>query len=82
VQCPEHFDGGLEQDDGGGAVYVVVAVEEDGFAGGDGQLESVGGGGHAQHQEGIVKLADLGIEEAGAASAVAIPRARATRPLT
>jgi len=30
----EHFNGGLEQDDGDGSVDVVVAVEEDGFAGG------------------------------------------------
>ena len=27
------FDGGFEEDGGGGAVYVVVAVDEDGFAG-------------------------------------------------
>ena len=28
----EHFNGGLQQHDGGGAVHVVVAVEQDRFA--------------------------------------------------
>ena len=36
----EHFNGGFEQDDGNGAVDVVVAVEEDGLARGDGALDA------------------------------------------
>ena len=59
----EHFDGGFEQDDGDGAIDVVVAVEENGLAGGDGALEAIDGGGHAEHEEGIVEVRDFGIEE-------------------
>ena len=59
----EHFDGGFEQDDGGGAVDVVVAIEQDGFVGGDGALETVDGGGHAEHEKGIVELGYFGVEE-------------------
>ena len=47
----EHFDGGLEQHHGGGAVDVVVAVEQDGLARGDGALQAVDGRIHAQHQQ-------------------------------
>ena len=59
----EHFDGGFEQDDGDGSVHVVVAVEKHGLARGDGALEPVDGCGHAQHEEGIVQVGGLGIEE-------------------
>ena len=59
----EHFDGGLEQDDCGGAVDVVVAVEQDGLAGGDGVLEALDGSGHAEHEKGIVEVGDFRIEE-------------------
>jgi hypothetical protein len=59
----EHFDGRLEQHDGGGAVDVVVAVEQDGFAAGDGQFEAVDGGGHAEHQEGIVSWPISGLRK-------------------
>ncbi len=59
----KHFDGGFEQDDGDGAVDVVVAVEEDGLARGDGAFEALDGGGHAEHEKGIVEVGRLGIEE-------------------
>ena len=59
----EHFDGGFEQDDGDGAVDVVVAVEKDGLACGDGAFEALDGGGHAEHEKGIVEVRGLGIEE-------------------
>ena len=59
----EHFDGGFEQDDGDGSVHVVVAVEKHRFARGDGALETVDGIVHAQHEEGIVQMGRLGIEE-------------------
>src|ERR1039458_2121966 len=39
----QHFDGGFEQDDGNGAVDVVVAIEEDGLARGDGAVETIKG---------------------------------------
>jgi hypothetical protein len=77
----EHFDGCLEQDYGGGAVDVVVAVEQDGFAAGDGQFErstaavmpSMG-----RDRE----LADLGLRKWKAASGVAMPRARSSSAMT
>ena len=59
----EHFDGGLEQDHGDGAVHVVVAVKKNGLARGDGAFETVDGRGHAEHEEGIVEMRGLGIEE-------------------
>ena len=59
----EHFDGGLEQHDGDGAVHVVVAVEKDRLMCGDGALEAIDGGGHAEHEEGIVEVRGFGIEE-------------------
>jgi len=59
----EHLNGGFEQDNGGGSVYVVVAVQEDGLLGGDGLLKAGDGGGHAEHQEGVVEMSDLRVEE-------------------
>ena len=38
------LDGGLEEDGGGGAVDVVVAVDEDGLGGADGLLDAGDGG--------------------------------------
>jgi len=59
----EHLDGGFEKDDGGGAVDVVVAVEEDGFFVADGALKAFDGGGHAEHEKGIVEVSDFWIQE-------------------
>ena len=59
----EHLDGGFEQDDGGGAVDVVIAVEQNRLARGDGLLQAVRGGLHAQHEKGIVKVRCFRIEE-------------------
>ncbi len=59
----EHLDGRLEQNDGNRAVDVVVAVEEDRFACGDGVFEAFDGGAHAEHEEGIVEVRRLGVEE-------------------
>ena len=59
----EHLDGRLEQDDGGGAVHVVVAVEQHRLAVRDGPLQPFDGRGHAQHEEWIVKMSEFGIEE-------------------
>jgi hypothetical protein len=59
----EHFDGGFEQDDSDSAVDIVVAIEEDGLACGDGAFQTIDGGGNAEHEEGIVKMRGLGVEE-------------------
>ena len=59
----EHLDGRLEQHDGGGAVHVVVAVEQHRLARGDGPLQPGDGRVHAQHQQGIVEVSDFRIEE-------------------
>src|SRR5579859_3507557 len=59
----EHLDGSFEEHYGGGAVDVVVAVEQDGFALGYGLFEAIDGGGHAEHFKGIDELADLRVKE-------------------
>jgi hypothetical protein len=59
----EHFDGGLEQDNGGGAVDVVVAVEKDGLAAVDGGFKAGDGGSHAEHQRWIVQMIDGGVKK-------------------
>ncbi len=59
----EHLDGGLEQDHGDGAVHVVVTVKKNRLVRGDGVFETVDGSGHAEHQEWIVQMRGLGIEE-------------------
>jgi hypothetical protein len=50
----EHFDGGFEQDNGDGAVDVVVAVEKNRFSRGDGAFEALDRNRHAKHEERIV----------------------------
>ena len=59
----EHLDGSLEKDYSDSAVDVVVAIEEDRLPRGDGAFETIDGSGHAEHQEGIVEVRGLGIEE-------------------
>ena len=59
----KHLDGGFQQHHGGGAVHVVVAVEQDGLASRDGALHALDGRVHSQHQHGIVQMRDVGIEE-------------------
>ena len=58
------LDGGLEEDGGGGAVDVVVAVDEDGLGGGYGLLDAGDGGAHAEHEERVVEVFEGGVEEA------------------
>ena len=62
-EAAEHFDGGFEQDDGDGAVDVVVAIEQDRLARGDGSFDALDGGGHAEHEKGIVEVGRFGIQE-------------------
>ena len=59
----EHLDRCLEQDDGGRAVDIVVAIEQHRFAIGDRLFKPRDSLGHAQHQERIVKMCDFRIEE-------------------
>jgi hypothetical protein len=59
----EHLDGGFKQDNGNGAVDVVIAVEENGLARGDGALDALDGGGHSEHEKGIVEVGRLWIQE-------------------
>jgi hypothetical protein len=59
----KHFNGGFEQDDGDGAVNVVIAVEKDGFAGGDGVFDALDGDGHSEHEKGIVEVRRFGIQK-------------------
>jgi hypothetical protein len=57
------FDGGLEEDGGGGSVDVVVTVDENGFAGADGVLDAGYGEVHAEHKHGIDEVVDGWVEE-------------------
>ena len=41
------FDGGFEDDDGGGAIDIVVAVDQDAFLALNRRLEAIDGGFHA-----------------------------------
>ena len=57
------LDGGLEQHRGGGAVNVVVAIDEDGFGVADRALNAGDRTRHAKQEEGIVEVVQGGIEE-------------------
>ncbi len=72
------FDGGLEEDGGGGAVDVVVAVDEDGFGGADGLLDAGYGDVHAEHEHGVVESSSVGLRKAWAAVWSAMPRERSS----
>ena len=58
------FDHGFQDDDGGGAVDVVVAVDEDVFFLGDGGLQALDGGLHAEHQVRRMQMRELRREKA------------------
>jgi hypothetical protein len=59
----EHFNGSLQQNHRNGTVDVVIAIEEDGLAVGDGAFHARHGSIHAKHEEWIVKVSELGIQE-------------------
>jgi len=59
----EQFDGGLEQDDRGGAVDVVIAVEQDGFLARDRCFNAFNGSLHAEHEKRIVQMGYFRIEK-------------------
>jgi len=59
----QHFNRRFEEDGGGGAVYVVVAVYKDGLVVLDRLLHAGDGGLHAAHQVGVVEVVELRVEE-------------------
>lgn len=59
----DSLDGGLEEDGGGRAVYVVIAVDEDGLGAGDGELDAGYGGSHAEEEVGGVEVVQGGVKE-------------------
>ena len=60
---PSISSSGLEQNDGRGAIHVIVAVDEDGFLARDGRLHPRDGCGHALHGVGIEQVFDAGMKE-------------------
>ena len=59
----EDLDGGLKQDDGGGAVHVVVAVDEDRLACRDGLLDARDCVGHAMQSVGVEQMVERRMKE-------------------
>ena len=59
----ENLDGGFEQDNRGGAVDVIVAVDEDRLARRDGLLDARDGGGHAVQSVGVEQVVESGMEK-------------------
>ena len=54
---------GLEDNDGGGAVHVVVAIDEDGFAALDGGAQTVDSGTQSGHEVGRMEMGQRRREE-------------------
>ena len=59
----EHLDGRLEQNDGRGAIHVVVTVDEDVLPPRNGGLNPGDGRGHALHGVRIKQVFDAGMKE-------------------
>ncbi len=59
----ENLDSGLEQNDGGSAVDVVVAVDEDRFTRGDGLLDTFDRDSHPVERIWIEQVVQRGMEE-------------------
>jgi len=55
-RAAQHLDGGLEKDYGGGAIDVVVAIEEHRFMLRNGPLKARDGFVHAKHELRVVKM--------------------------
>ena len=58
------LDGGLQNDDGDGSIHVVVAVDQDLLAAGDGGLDARYSIVHSGHQERVVQMIERGAQEA------------------
>src|SRR5260370_30614206 len=59
----DSFDGGLEEDGGGGSIDVVIAVDENGLAGLDRTLYAGYGQVHAKHEFGGDEVFDGWVKE-------------------
>src|SRR5580700_2566880 len=57
------LDCSLEDDDGSGAVHVIITVDEDAFFAFDGGVDAVNSSLHARHEVGRVKMGERGIQE-------------------
>ena len=69
----DSFDGRLEQDGRGGAVYVVVAVDKDGLGLRDGFLDAGDGGSHAEQESGVVQVVERGLKEVFGGNCISDP---------
>ena len=70
------FDGAFEDDGGGGAVDVVVAVDFHGLGVADGALDAGDGEVHIAEEEGVVEVVEGGGEEAPGGAEEENPRAQ------
>ena len=61
----ESFDRGFQQHNGDGSIHVVIAIDQDRFAGGNRTLNSLDCRGHAEHEIGIVQPIEAGTKEGG-----------------
>ena len=59
----EHLERRLEQDDGRGAIHVIVAIDEDGLLAGNGRLYPRDCRGHALHGIRIEQVFDAGMKK-------------------
>ena len=75
------LDRGFQNDDGGGAVHVVVAVDEDLLAVGDGAAQALGGLVHAEHQVRRVQVIEFRIQELVRVFGGRMPRATSRRAI-
>ena len=57
------LDRGAKNDNRGGAVDVVVAVDQHALAVGDSAAQALDGGLHAEHAQRVVKVGETGVEK-------------------
>jgi len=62
-RAAEHLDGGLQQDNGSGAVHVVIAVKQNSLMVCDGAFQPLDSHCQSQHEEGIVKVGRLRVQK-------------------
>jgi hypothetical protein len=78
----EHFDGGLEQDDGGGAVHVVVAVEQHRLTAAMARSSRSTAAVMPSMRKGSWRCAGSGFRKAKACSGLVMPRATSSSAST
>jgi len=59
-----HFDGFFQDDDGGGAIHIVIAVDEDALTGGDSAAQPLDGRGHAAQFAGGMQVIERRAQKA------------------